>query len=151
MHIAVAVLFIAVLSSCAVTDDRGTGNLRSKEQVAAATAAWAAAYNSREASRITAQYDSEAVFWGTGSKTIRATPDAIGEYFKDAGKRPDSRVAFGEQHIRIYGDVAISSGYYTFSGVRDGKAVSSPARYTMVFHQKNGKWVLVDHHSSRVP
>lgn len=152
MHVIIGTLFIVFLSSCATTtDDRRAGGAYGKDQVAAATAAWVAAYNSRDPARITAQYDPQAVFWGTTSKTVRANPEAIAEYFKDAGKRPQSRVALGEQHIRVYGDIAINTGYYTFSGVRDGKAVSSPARYTMVFHHKNGKWVLVDHHSSRLP
>ena len=71
--------------------------------------------------------------------------------FKDAGKRPNARVTFGEQHLRVYGDVAVNTGYYTFSDVRDGKEVSRPARFTMVFRNRNGKWLIVAHHSSEVP
>lgn len=113
-----------------------------KQHVAEATAAWVAAYNSRDPARITSMYDPEAVFWGTTAKRIAANPAAIAEYFKDAGKNPAARVTLGEQHIRIYGDVAINTGYYTFS---------NPARYTFVFRNRNGKWLIVDHHSSRVP
>jgi ketosteroid isomerase-like protein len=80
-----------------------------KQQVAEATAAWVAAYNSRDPGRITSLYDTEAVFWGTSAKTIAATPAGIAEYFKDAGKNPQARVTLGEQHIRVYGDVAINT------------------------------------------
>jgi hypothetical protein len=76
------------------------------------------------------------------SKTIAASPAAIADYFKDAGKTPEARVALGEQHIRVYGDVAINTGYYT---------LMSPARFTFVYRNRNGKWLIVDHHSSRVP
>ena len=122
-----------------------------KEDVAAATQVWVAAYDSRDPARITALYDSEAVFWGTSAKTVSPSPGAIAEYFKDAGKRPNARVTLGEQHIRVYGDVAVNTGYYTFSDVRDGQNVSNPARYTFVYRHHDGKWWIIDHHSSQVP
>src|SRR5438045_3749545 len=53
-----------------------------KEEVAAATHAWAEAFNSRNPERVLALYDSEAVLWGTISPTLRDTPDAIRDYFK---------------------------------------------------------------------
>ena len=96
-------------------------------------------------------YDSDAVLWGTVAKTIAATTTAIAEYFKGAPTRPNARVTFGEQHNRVYGDIGVSSGYYTFSDVRDGQQVSRPARYTMVFRKRDGAWRIVSHHSSEVP
>jgi len=119
--------------------------------VAEATAAWVAAYNSRDPTRITALYDPEAVFWGTTAKTVSANPASIAEYFQNAPKNPNARVSLGEQHIRVYGDVAVNTGYYTFSFVRAGKPVASPARYTFVYRNRDGKWMIIDHHSSRVP
>jgi hypothetical protein len=65
--------------------------------------------------------------------------------------RPDARVTLGEQHIRVYGEVAISSGYYTFTYIREGKNTASAARDTFVYRYREGKWLIVDHHSSRVP
>src|SRR5438445_11436189 len=53
-------------------------------------------------------YDSDAVLWGTTAKTVAANPAAIAEYFQDAGKRPNARVVFGEQNIRVYGDVGVT-------------------------------------------
>jgi uncharacterized protein (TIGR02246 family) len=149
MRVLVVALSVAFLSACATgTSVRGTDG---KDQVSAATAAWRAAYDSREPARITAMYESDAVLWGTTAKTVAAIPAAVAEYFKDAGKRPNARVAFGEQHIRVYGDVGVNTGYYTFSDVRDGQTVSVPARFTMVFRNRDGKWLVVAHHSSRVP
>jgi hypothetical protein len=88
---------------------------------------------------------------GHDRKDDCSNPTAIAEYFKDARKRPNARVTFGEQHLRLYGDVAVNSGYYTFSDIRDGKQQSRPARFTMVFRNENRKWLIVAHHSSRVP
>lgn len=149
MRVLVTALTVAFLSACATgTSERGVDG---KGQVAAATTTWRAAYDSRDPARITALYASDAVLWGTTAKAVAATPAAIADYFKDAGKRPNARVAFGEQHIRAYGDVGVSTGYYTFSDVRDGQTVSVPARFTMVFRNEGGRWLIVAHHSSRVP
>jgi uncharacterized protein (TIGR02246 family) len=149
MYAIVTLLLAIVLSGCATA---GPGNeTAANDQVGAATAAWRAAYDSRDPGRITAMYDADAVLWGTTAKTVAATPAAIAEYFKDAPKRPNARVAFGEQHNRRYGEVAVSTGYYMFSDVRDGQTVSRPARYTMVFRNRDGQWRIVAHHSSVVP
>jgi uncharacterized protein (TIGR02246 family) len=144
------VLFLVALFTACGTVSANRADT-AKQQVAEATSAWVAAYNSRDPARITSLYVTEAVFWGTSAKTIAASPVAISEYFKDAGKRPSARVTLGEQQIRVYGDVAINSGYYTFSDVRDGKPVANAARYTFVYLNRGGKWMIVDHHSSRVP
>jgi len=136
----ITLFLVALVTACGtITADRTD---TAKQQVAEATSAWVAAYNSRDPARITSLYDPEAVFWGTSAKTIAANPAAVAEYFKDAGKNPKARVTLGEQHIRVYGDVAINTGYYTFG---------NPARFTFVYRNRNGKWLIVDHHSSRVP
>jgi hypothetical protein len=136
MYALVSLLLAVLVSAC--TTIAGESGTRAKEQVATATAAWRAAYDSRDPARIAAMSDSDAVLWGTTAKAMAPTPAAIAEYFKDAPKRPNARVAFGEQHNRGYGDVGVSTGYYTFSDVRDGQTVSRPARYTMVFRNRDG-------------
>jgi len=55
------------------------------------------------------------------------------------------------QRIRVYGDIAINSGSYSFSQLRDGRTLATPARFTMVFRNRDGRWMIVEHHSSRVP
>lgn len=123
---------------------------RDVEGIRAATAAWVAAYNTRDPARITSAYAPDAVFWGTTSKTIRATPADVAEYFKSAANRPNARVRIADEHPRAWGSVGVNSGSYFFSDERDGQRTERPARFTMVFHRRDGKWVLVDHHSSEV-
>jgi hypothetical protein len=56
------------------------------------------------------------------------------------------------RHQRLVGDVAIISGAYTFADVKDGERSNiRPARYSIVFQRLDGAWLIVDHHSSRVP
>src|SRR5262245_4205584 len=102
-----------------------------KNEILAATDAWRAAFDSRDPARINAMYGKGAVFWGTTMKSVATTPEAIGEYFKDSASRPNTRVVFTEQHVRIYGDAAFNSGAYAFKDIRDGQEVVTPARYSM--------------------
>jgi uncharacterized protein (TIGR02246 family) len=123
-----------------------------KEDVGAATQAWIDAMNSHNAERVVALYDSEAVLWGTRSSTLRDTPATVRDYFKVLQTVPSSyKVVLGEQRIRIYGDIAISTGTYTFSEDRDGKPLTRPARFSFVYRSRDGRWLIVDHHSSAVP
>lgn len=125
-----------------------------KEDVATATQAWIDAMNSRDPERMVALYDPEAVLWGTLSPTIRDSPSATGNYFRPLSTfPPEFKAIIGEQRVRVYGDTAINSGTYTFlsGAVRDGKRIDLAARFSFVYRNRDGRWVIVDHHSSRVP
>jgi uncharacterized protein (TIGR02246 family) len=122
------------------------------EDVRSATQAWVDAMNSHDAERVVALYDAEAVLWGTRSFTPRDTPATVRDYFKVLQSVPPSyKVKLGEQRIRIYGDIAINSGAYTFSEDRDGTSIIRPARFSFVYRNRDGRWFIVDHHSSAVP
>ncbi len=52
------------------------------------------------------------------------------------------------QHIRIYGDVAVNTGNYeTIIGANPPLML----RYSFVYHKVGDQWLIVDHHSSRLP
>lgn len=122
------------------------------DDVAAVTAAWADAYNSREPARVLALYAPDAVFWGTVSPTLRTTPAEVAAYFASMPERPHARVVIGEHRVRVFGDVAINTGYYTFSNPRpDGTVEANASRFSFTYHRRDGTWWIVDHHSSRVP
>ena len=122
-----------------------------KEEVAAATQAWADAVNSKDLDRILALYDPEAVLWGTVSPTLRDSPPTIREYFMPGAARPNLKVELGEHRIRVYGNIAINTGYYTFTDVREGQPATFPSRFSFTYRQREGRWLIVDHHSSSVP
>ena len=118
----------------------------------AALQAWVDAFNSRDPKRIVALYAPTAVFWGTTATTVATTPEQVWDYFKDSGQRPAIRVSIDSSHPRQFGDTAVISGGYTFADVKDGASTNvRPARYTFVFQRSGGRWLIVDHHSSRVP
>lgn len=145
-----AFLFALFIAGCATIGPASVSATAEKE-VLAATDSWRAAYDSRDAARINATYGRGAVFWGTTMKSIATSPEAIAEYFKDVASRPNARVVFTEQNVRVLGDVAFNSGAYTFKDNRDGKEIINPSRFSMVFERRGGAWVLLHHHSSRMP
>lgn len=119
-------------------------------QVQAATAEWISTFNTRDAERITELYAPDAVLWGTVSRTIRTTRDEILEYFVESStRRPKLRMFLGEQHVRLYGDIATNSGYYTSRNPVDGQEVVIPMRFTFMYRNQGGRWMIVNHHSSR--
>jgi uncharacterized protein (TIGR02246 family) len=123
-----------------------------KEDVAAAGAKWGEVLAQQNPDTITALYAKDGVLWGTLSPTVRSGPDAIRAYFVGAfNALPQVKVSFGDQAIRVYGNTAINTGYYTFSFTKDGETKSIPARYSFTYVKDGDNWVIVDHHSSAVP
>ena len=142
-------LIFTLVASLALAATAWAGD---KEDVAAAAARWAQAFAAATPDQIVAFYDREAVLWGTLSPQRRDNPDAIRDYMVNAFKAlPDHKVSFGDQLIRVYGNTAINTGYYTFSYTKDGESKSLPARYSFVYLKRNGQWMIVDHHSSAMP
>ena len=143
---------VLVSLSLAFLVNGGAAWAQAREEVAAATAKWAAVFVDDNPDAILALYAPDAVLWGTLSPTIRQGPAPLREYFVAAFKAlPGHKVSFGEQLIRVYGNTAINSGYYTFSYVKDGETKTIPARYTLVFVKGDKGWLIADHHSSAMP
>jgi uncharacterized protein (TIGR02246 family) len=120
------------------------------EDVAAATKAWTDNFSSHNLEGLLALYDPEAVFWGTSSPTIRDTPELVRDYFKGV---PTSTmtVAVTDSRVRVLGNVAVNSGVYTFAAIRNGQPDPRPARFSFTYRLRDGRWLIVDHHSSSVP
>jgi uncharacterized protein (TIGR02246 family) len=124
----------------------------SKDEVAAATSAWAQALGEDEPEKVLSLYSSDAVLWGTISPKLRSDQAALRDYFVAAFKvLPGLKVVFGDQLIRVYGNAAVNTGYYTFSYVKDGETKSFPARYSFTYVKNGDRWMIVDHHSSAMP
>lgn len=123
-----------------------------KSEVAAATLAWGQALGEDDPEKVLPLYADDAVLWGTLSPTVRADRAALRDYFVTAFRvLPGLKVAFGDQLIRVYGNAAVNTGYYTFSYVKDGEAKSLPARYSLTCVKNGERWLIVDHHSSAMP
>ena len=123
-----------------------------QEDVAAAGQKWATVFADNNPDTIVALYSKDAVLWGTLSPTVRSDPAALKAYFVGAFQAlPKATVKFGDQLIRVYGDTAVDTGYYTFSYTKDGETKSIPARYSFTFAKEGNDCKIVDHHSSAMP
>ena len=123
-----------------------------KSEVATATLAWGQAIGEDDPEKVLPLYSDDAVLWGTLSPTVRSDPAALRAYFVNAFKvLPGLKVAFGDQLIRVYGNAAVNTGYYTFSYTKDGETKSLPARYSFTYVKSGERWLIVDHHSSAMP
>lgn len=84
------------------------------------------------------------------SSVIRANRDQITQYFETEflPKKPQGTIT--ESHVRILDDQnATHSGNYRFSLTdKDGGKSEVDARFTYVYEKIDGRWLIVEHHSS---
>lgn len=126
--------------------------MRRVDSVQRATQAWADAFNRRDVAQICACYHADAVLWGTTAQALIRSPLGIRQYFEGhcTAAIPLS-VALTEQWVRVYGDMAISSGRYSLSAALSETVRALPARFSFTYRQTDAGWLIVDHHSSWVP
>jgi uncharacterized protein (TIGR02246 family) len=117
----------------------------------ASTAQWISAFNRKSTSEILALYAPDAVLFGTSSAVLRDNPQLVADYFKTLPSLGDATISLGEHRVQVFGNTAVSTGFYTRSAMEDGKLVSNPARFTFVYAKRANRWVIVNHHSSALP
>jgi hypothetical protein len=99
-------------------------------------------------------YASDAILLPTLSPDILFNRDGGGkhEYFVGLTSKPDIRCIPERLITRLYGHMAINSGFYRFSYTDEsGHEKSIPARFTFVYEKIGNRWMIVNHHSSVVP
>ena len=113
---------------------------------------WVAAVSGGDPAAVAALYAPDAVFWGTVSPFLRTTPEGVRDYFEHFMRLSHLNAIYYKPMVRVYGDIAINTGYYTFFYEEDGVLRSIPARYTFVYRRDaQGEWQIVEHHSSAMP
>lgn len=121
-------------------------------QVVLATRQWTTLFASADPDRMAALYLTDAVLWGTFATRLIRGRAAIRTYFERAfasGVAPQAEL--GEHVARVYGEVAVCSGHYTFTLGLQGEARTLPARFSFTFQWQDGLWLIADHHSSLMP
>jgi uncharacterized protein (TIGR02246 family) len=146
-----ALLLTAVAAAPATSLAKGT-SMPSNALIAQQFTIWNAALQTLDAKKVAALYcDPGGVLLPTVSNQVRTTPAQITDYF-DHFLELKPKGTIDESYIRILGpDTAINSGIYTFQLVNNGKPQTVQARYTFVYQKMNGKWCIMDHHSSAMP
>lgn len=64
--------------------------------------------------------------------------------------RVNTGIANEDVKARLYGDTAVVTGMSIQSGISDGKPWSGKFRFTRTWVRKDGTWLIVSSHSSRI-
>ncbi len=113
---------------------------------------WIKAVTTTDPTTVASLYSEDAVLWDALSPSMNTGREEIQEAFNRFMSLENLNVLYYGSDVRVYGDMAINSGYYTFFYVQDGQMTSLPARYTFVYRwNAESGWVIVEHHSSVMP
>jgi uncharacterized protein (TIGR02246 family) len=142
-----------LISACAIVCLSAPATAGPQEDAEAVLHAWAAAFAARDGEKSAAVYAPDARLWGTVSAKQTVGREAIRDYFQRNVPNVQSRtVTIGERATRVYGNTAVTSGHYVFRSVAlNGTQNESPSRFSMTIVNHDGRWMIVDHHSSRLP
>jgi uncharacterized protein (TIGR02246 family) len=124
-----------------------------EEDALTIVARWAAAFNASDVDAIVALYAPDALFLGTGSRTVVTKPEEIRQYFERAllTDRPRGAVLESRSVMAVSDGTVVVTGLDTTTSVRDGKTITNPGRVTFVIARRGAEWKIVHFHRSGVP
>ena len=114
---------------------------------------WAKAFDESNVDTIVSLYAPDALFFGTGSKTLVSAPQQIRSYFEAALQKDKPRGAKLLDHsVRVVSDnVVIVTGMDRVSGTKDGNVYYADGRVSFVLEKRGAAWQIVHFHRSAVP
>jgi uncharacterized protein (TIGR02246 family) len=125
--------------------------LASQDQIAALFDQWNDALTTGDPNKVADLYAPNAVLLPTLSNQIRTNRAEIVDYFTHfLESKPWGRIDRAVITV-IDPQTAVNTGLYTFELIKDGVLQDVQARYTFVYQKQNGNWLIVNHHSSKMP
>ena len=119
----------------------------SKNEIRELFEEWNRALQTGDPKVVAALYEYNAILLPTVSNKVRHNHEEIEDYFVHfLAKNPAGEI--DEANIRIFGDIAINSGVYTFTLKGEQKVT---ARFTYVYRWNGAEWKIIEHHSSQLP
>jgi uncharacterized protein (TIGR02246 family) len=118
-----------------------------EDEVRAAGQKWVDSIAMGDPDLMVSLYAEDGILHGTGSPVVRVGHALIREYFAGLTARVDMNFV-EPQHIRVFDDVAVNTGNYE---TKIGDAAPIRLRYSFVYHKVGDEWLIIDHHSSRMP
>jgi hypothetical protein len=112
------------------------------------------AFVSRNQVQIAAMFAPDAQFYGTVSPALVTTPEGVLGYFTVALDRPDVTEAkpLNLTTTALTDSIALIAGTWKVDRTVDGKTtIGDPLRITAVLQKRNGRWMVVQFHNSRLP
>jgi len=125
---------------------------KEEAEVNAAFSNWRKALSSGKAENVVNLYAKDAILLATLAAKPLTTQEQRTEYFTKLTAKTKLTATVNEEHVKLLDEHnAVISGLYTFRFEEAGKTIEIPARYSFVFEKENGQWMIVEHHSSKVP
>jgi len=114
---------------------------------------WAKAFSDSDVDSIVKLYAPDALFLGTGSKTVVSNPEGIRKYFEQAllSNRPRGAKLDSSSAMVVSDAAVVVTGLDTVTGVRDGNPISANGRVTFVIGRRGSDWLIVHFHRSAMP
>ena len=124
-----------------------------KEEAFQVVERWAKAFTEADVDTIVRLYASDAVFLGTGSKTIVTQPEDIKKYFQGALLGSRRFVAtFVESSVTSVSEAAVVvTALDKLAMTADGKTQDLYGRVTFVVAKRESSWKIVSFHRSAMP
>ena len=126
-----------------------------EKQIEKAYLGWCAAIGSAKGdpSIVVKYYAPNATLLPTlSTKILRNKDHGMDEYFTQLTSHQNIKCIPEKMDIHFDKHLAINSGLYAFSYTnKDGKQIVIPARFTFVYRKVGDDWLIVTHHSSKMP
>ncbi|MGI5377052.1 SgcJ/EcaC family oxidoreductase [Streptomyces sp. CA-251387] len=124
-----------------------------EKQIAGLFDNWNRALQTGDPQKVADLYASDAVLLPTVSNKVRADRAAVVDYFEHflANKPVGKKI---ESHVNVLdANSALDAGVYQFTltDPETGEKNVVKARYTYEYEKRNGEWLIVNHHSSKMP
>ncbi|MEU9050451.1 SgcJ/EcaC family oxidoreductase [Streptomyces sp. NPDC048384] len=151
---ATAVVAVGTVAAGAAVAGPGWGDGKpSKKQIAGLFDQWNRTLQTGDPEKVADLYASDAVLLPTVSNQVRADHAAIVDYFEHflANKPVGKKI---ETHINVLdNNSVIDAGTYQFTltDPETGEKSVVKARYTYAYEKRGGEWLIVNHHSSKMP
>jgi uncharacterized protein (TIGR02246 family) len=141
------VIWLLVISICS------TAYAGPKEDALQVVERWGKAFTEADVDTIVGLYSSNAVFMGTGSKTIVTNPEDIKKYFQAALLGNRRFVAtIVDSNVTVISDTAVVvTALDKLAVTMDGKKEDVFGRLTFVVTKTDSGWKIISFHRSAMP
>ena len=124
-----------------------------EKQIAALFDGWNAALRTGDSEKVADRYAKDAVLLPTASPQIRTNRAEIVDYFDHFLLNKPKGTKIRSVINVLDSNSAIDAGLYVFNltDPKTGEKKNVEARYTYEYEKRDGKWLIVNHHSSVLP
>lgn len=124
-----------------------------REEALKVLEAWTTAFAASDVDAIVSLYAPDALFMGTGSKSVVTKSEDIRKYFEGAllTRRPRAAPVSASEVQVLSEDVVVVAGLNTSTGVDNGVPFANPGRVSFVIAKRVDGWKIVHFHRSSMP